>query len=76
MHLDHRSHPGSIAIVEGVDALRQAGCSRRFDRQEPRPLAVLQILAQEREGDPGEVRAATNTSDHHIGIFICQVHLF
>ena len=76
VHFDDRSHFCSITIIEGVRSLgdRWGGCW--LDRNQTGTLAVLNILAQEGIGDPGEVRAAAHASDDHIGVFPGHVHLF
>ena len=75
VHLDDGSHLGGIAVIEGVSALGQRGGGGRFDRHQAGALPVLQILAQERVGDPGKVRAAAHAADDHIRVFPGQVHL-
>ena len=47
----------------------------RLDRDHPDVPLVAQLLADEREGDAGEVRAAAGAADHDVGISVGHLHL-
>ena len=53
--------------------MRRAG--RRLDGDDAGLLALLEVLAQEREGDAGEVGAAAHARHHEVGIGAGQLHL-
>ena len=53
--------------------MRRAG--GRLDGDDAGLLALLDVLAHEREGDAGEVGAAAHAADHEVGIGAGQLHL-
>ncbi len=75
VHLEKRRELGRVAIVEGVDALGHRRASRRLDGDAARLLALLDVLTDERECDPGEVGAAADASHHEVGVRVGQFHL-
>ncbi len=64
-----------VAEVEGVGSARQRRAGRRLDRDHPHVPLVAQLLADEREGDAGEVGAAAGAADHHVRIGVRLLHL-
>src|SRR5438270_12908963 len=75
-HLHHRTHPHSVAEVIGVDT----ACKRRtrggLSGDEARVRhSTLQLVADERVCETGEVRATTDARDHNIRVLACHLHL-
>ena len=64
-----------VAEVEGVFAPRQRRTGGRLDRDHPDLALVAQLLADERKGDAGEVRAAARAADHDVRIGVGRFHL-
>ena len=75
VHLEERRELGGVAVVEGVDALGHGRAGGRLDRDDAGLLALLDVLAHEREGDAGEVGAATDARHDEVGIGAGQLHL-
>ena len=69
-----RQMPG-VAEVEGVAAARHRRAGRRLDRDDPHVALVAQLLAEEREGDAGEVRAAAGAADDDVRVGVGRLHL-
>src|SRR5829696_1129405 len=75
IHLHHRGGARGVSEVVGVAAFGERRARGRFDGHDARALPVLQVLADEGEGDTTEVRAAPDAADHHVGILAGQLHL-
>ena len=75
MHLDQRGQMPGVAEIERVFAARQRRARRRLDRDCADAFLVAQRLADEREGDAGEVRAAAGAADDDVGIGVGLLHL-
>ena len=75
VHLDDRRHLGRVAVIERIHALCKRRRRRGLNCQEPRALAVLQVLAQERVRNARKVGAAAHAADHHVRVFIRHIHL-
>ena len=75
VHLDQRRQADRVAEVVGVAAAGQGRAGFGLDGEDARRAALAQLLADERKGQPGEVRAAADAADHHVGVLPCEVHL-
>ena len=75
VHLHQRRHLGRVAEVVAVDALGQRRRRLRLDRDDPRLRAAAQAAADERERQPGEVRATAGAADEDIRLLAGQRHL-
>ncbi len=67
VHLHQWCHACRVTEVVGVDALREGGACGRFQGANRRIDVPFQLLAQEREGQAGEVGPATGAADEHVG---------
>ena len=67
VHLQQRRHAGGVAEVVAVLALGQARAGRRLDAADRRVHPPGELLAQEREREPAEVRAAAGAADEQVG---------
>ena len=67
VHLHQRGQPGRVAEVVGVDAVGERRARRRLDRPDGRVHRAGQLLAQEGEGQPPEVRPAAGAPDDQVG---------
>jgi hypothetical protein len=68
VHLGQRRQMRGVAEVVGELAARQAGAGGRLHRHDAALLATAQLLADEGEGDAGEVAAATGAADDDVGV--------
>ena len=75
VHLHQRRQMPGVAEVEGVAPARQRRARRRLDRDDADVALVAQLLAEERERDPGEIRAAAGAADDDVGIGVRHLHL-
>ena len=75
VHLHERRRARGVAEVVGVAALREGGARGRLDGEDARVPAVLQVLPDKRERDPGEVRPAADAADDHVGVLAGELHL-
>ena len=64
VHRHQRRHPDRVAEVVGVDAARERRAGGRLGGDD---ADVLAAGAQEREHEAGEVRAAADAADDHVG---------
>src|SRR5439155_12984819 len=75
VHLDERRHLGRVAEVVAVDALRQGRRGLGLGRDDPGLWTATQATPEEREGEPGEVRAAAGAADDDVGLLAREGHL-
>ena len=75
VHLHDRGHLAGVAEVVGVDAAGQARRGLGLDGDDPVLGAVAEVPAEEREGQPGEVRAAAGAPDDDVGRLAGHAHL-
>ena len=66
VHLHQRRHARRVAEVVGVRASRQRRARGRLDGADHRVHPAGQLLAQERERQPAEVRAAAGAADEDV----------
>ena len=66
VHLQQRRHPGGVAEVVGVHAPRQRRTRRRLDGADHRVHPPGELLAEEGERQPAEVRAAAGAPDEDV----------
>ena len=71
VHRHQRRHPDRVAVVVAVDAAGQRRARRGLGGDDPR----LAAGAQEGEHEAGEVRAAADAADHHVGDRLRQLEL-
>ncbi len=64
-----------VAEVVGVFAARERGTSRRLDGDDAHRFLLAQLLAEEGEAEPAEIRAAAGTADHDVGPEAGHLHL-
>ena len=74
VHLDQRGQLRGVAEVVGVDAAGQRRRGLGLDRDHPCWLAA-HLLAEEREHQPREVRAAAGAPDEHVRLLAGHLHL-
>ena len=67
VHLQQRRHPGGVAEVVAVLTLGEARAGGRLDAADRRVDPPGELLAQEREREPAEVRAAAGAADEQVG---------
>ena len=65
VHRDERRQLARVAEVVGEEAARERRAGGRLAREHV-DVAAGDLLAQEREGKPGEVRAAADAADHDV----------
>src|SRR5215207_7064456 len=75
VHLHHRGRACGVSEVVRVAALRKRRARGRLDGHDARALTIFQVLADEREGDAAEVRAAPDAAHDHIRVLAGQLHL-
>ena len=75
VHLDQRRQVRGVAEVVGVFAARQRRACGRLDRDEAALAPAAQLQPEEREGKPGEVRAAAGAADHDVGVVARHLEL-
>ena len=75
VHRHQRRHPDRVAEVVAVLAARQRRAGGRLGREEAHLRAAAQDGADERERQPGEVRAAADAADDHVGLLAGHLHL-
>ena len=75
VHLHQRRQVPGVAEVVGVFAAGERGTGRRLDGDDAHRLFLAQLLAEERERQPGEIRAAAGAADHHVGPEAGHLHL-
>ena len=74
MHRHERRQLARVAEVVRKVPARKRRAGGRLARQDV-DLAAGDLLPQEREGEAGEVRAATDAADDHVGEGTCELHL-
>ena len=75
VHLGERRQVRGVAEVVRVRPAREARAGRGLDGDDAHLAAAAQLRAQEREDDPGEVRAAAGAADDHVGVVVRHLHL-
>ena len=75
VHLDDRRHLAGVAEVVGVDAAGQARRRGRLGRDDAVVSLTAQLLADEGEGQAGEVGAAAGAGHDDIGLLAGHLHL-
>ena len=71
VHGDERRHADRVAVVVGVDAARQRRARGRLDGDDL-DVGAGDLVAQERERDAGEVRAAAGAADHDVRALLAE----
>src|ERR1035437_10236195 len=74
VHLDQRRQFGGIAAVVGEAALGEAGTGGRLHGDDPGALA-RQPVQDVGQGEPGEIAAAAEAADQHLGFLARLLHL-
>ena len=74
-HLDQRRELAGVAEVVGVHTAGHRRRRLRLDRDHLASASAPEVEAQEWEGQPREVRAATGAGDDHVGILAGHTHL-
>ena len=75
IHLHQRGELGGIAVVIGEETLRQRRAGRGLDGDQLDVAPAAQLLAQEGEGDAGEVAAAAGAADDHVRVVAGHLQL-
>ena len=75
VHRQQRSVAGRVTKIIHELTLRQLRTGCRFHRYRANVLPVHQVMTQKGEGNPCEVGATSQRSDHHIGEITCDLQL-
>ena len=75
VHGHERREPDRVAEVVAVGAARERRAGGRLGREEARLRLAAQHAPHEREGEPGEVRAAAHAAHDHVGLLARHLHL-
>ena len=75
VHRHQRCEPHRVAEVVAIHALGQRRARGGLGGDESRRLAVAQVGPDERERDPGEVRAAADAAHDDVGVLAGELEL-